>query len=152
MIIEILKKSVDNIRAGYLKNLSSDGAVPYEKKGFSLGGQSTIRGFESPESFQGEFELGTTRYRLTTNATMYLIKSELRFPIMDNIGGALFYDGGAVLIDTVDISDPYRDAVGVAFRYTTPVGAVSLDWGFKLDQKSDRSERPIAFHFSIGTF
>lgn len=59
---------------------------------------------------------------------------------------------GAVLIGGVDLDDPYRDALGLALRYTTPVGAVSLEWGWKLDRKESRSERPIAFHFSIGTF
>jgi outer membrane translocation and assembly module TamA len=88
---------------------------------------------------------------------MYLIKSELRFPFSGAIGGAVFYDGGAVYIDKVGFDDPYRDAAGLALRYETPVGSVSLEFGYKLDRKSDdapgkRREDPWAIHFSIGTF
>ncbi|MCE3010747.1 MAG: BamA/TamA family outer membrane protein [Proteobacteria bacterium] len=144
----------NSLRGGYLKNLStlSDGGVPYDKKGLILGGQSTVRGFQPGESFPGETELGTDRYLLTTEAQMYLIKSELRFPIWGSLGAALFYDGGAVTIKGVDIKDPYRDSVGIAFRYATPVGAVSLEWGWKLDRKTGRGESQLPFHLSIGTF
>ncbi|MFN7825794.1 MAG: POTRA domain-containing protein [Pseudobdellovibrionaceae bacterium] len=144
----------NSLRGGYLKNLSQvvNGGVPYDKKGLILGGQSTVRGFQPGESFPGETELGTDRYLLTTEAQMYLLKSELRFPIWGGIGAALFYDGGAVTIKGVDIKDPYRDAVGIAFRYATPVGAVSLEWGWKLDRKTGRGESQLPFHLSIGTF
>lgn len=146
----------NSVRAGYLQNLNTrdDGGVPYDKKGLILGGQSTVRGFTLSEAFPNAFELGTDKYNLTTDAQMYLIKSELRFPFKfsSNLGGAFFYDGGAVMIRGVDIKDPYRDSVGIALRYTTPVGAVSLEWGYKLDRKADRGESQWPFHFSIGTF
>jgi outer membrane protein assembly complex protein YaeT len=142
----------NSFRLGYLKNLSQDGGVPFDKKGLLLGGQSTVRGFQPGEAFPGEEELGTDRYLLKTEANLYLLKSELRFPVYGNIGGALFYDGGAVTIRGVDIQDPYRDSVGFALRYVTPVGAVSLEWGWKLDRKADRGESQFPFHFSIGTF
>lgn len=142
----------NSFRLGYLKNLSSEGGVPFDKKGLVLGGQSTVRGFQPGEAFPGEEELGTDRYLLRTDANLYLLKSELRFPVYGNIGGALFYDGGAVTIRGVDIQDPYRDSVGFAFRYVTPVGAVSLEWGWKLDRNADRGESQFPFHFSIGTF
>ena len=149
------------MRGGYLRNLSSkeNGGVPYDVKGLTLGGQSTIRGFTLGEIFPGEKELGVkpTDFKLKDSATMYLIKSELRFPIYKAIGGALFYDGGAVFIKNVGFDDPYRDAVGIALRYETPVGAASLEIGYKLDRKNDdrpgqRREDAAAFHLSIGTF
>lgn len=142
----------NSFRTGFLQNLSKDGGVPYDKKGLILGGQSTIRGYQPGEAFPNAFELGTDRYSLETEAKMFLVKSELRFPIYGNFGGAVFYDGGAVLIQGVDFEDPYRDSVGIAFRYNTPVGAVSLEWGYKLDYKKERGESQLPFHFSIGTF
>jgi outer membrane protein assembly factor BamA len=152
----------NSFRVGYLKNLNTleDGGVPYDKKGLILGGQSTIRGFQPGESFpnSNDFKLldaahvVNDEYNLKTEAQMVLIKSELRFPIKGNIGGAVFYDGGAVYVKGVDFPDPYRDTVGVAFRYATPVGAVSLEWGWKLDRRADRNENQFPFHFSIGTF
>lgn len=151
----------NSLRGGSLRNLSTKdgGGVPYDSKGFSLGGQSSNRGFTIGEVYPAETELGAkpTDYKLKGTANMYLIKSELRFPIYNSVGGALFYDGGAVFIENLGFEDPYRDAAGIALRYETPVGAVSLDFGYKLDRKDNpeggkRREDPWAIHFSIGTF
>lgn len=148
-----------SFRFGHLRNWSSASTsanatvgVPYSLKGFVLGGLSTIRGFTISESFPGTQELKTNDFYLTTQAQMLLIKSEIRIPIWGNLGTALFYDGGAVYIDGLSFPDPYRDSVGVAFRYSTPVGAVSLEWGYKLDRRTDRNESQLPFQFSIGTF
>lgn len=152
----------NSVRGGFLQNLSNSGGVPYDKKGLTLGGQSTIRGFQPGEAFPNEFDLGIApdKFFLTTDASMYLVKSELRFPIKGSFGGAFFYDGGAVFIkdnagipaNSSLIQDPYRDAVGIAFRYATPVGAVSFEWAYKLDRRAERNESQWPFYFSIGTF
>jgi outer membrane protein assembly complex protein YaeT len=150
----------NSAKLGYLKNLSglSNGGVPFDKKGLLLGGQSSIRGFSPGEAFPNSDDFfSVTGIRedpplLRTEARSYLFKSELRFPIAGNFGGALFYDGGAVYVLNVDFPHPYRDAVGVAARYVTPVGAVSFEWGVKLNRNPDRQEDWQQFHFSIGTF
>ncbi len=144
----------NSFRYGYLENLSkeTDGGVPYDKKGLVMGGQSTIRGFEGKEAFPNEqFDFGPG-YLLTTQADSYLIKSEIRFPVYKNFGGAVFYDGGAVVIKDLYIEDSYRDAVGIAARYNTPVGAVSFEFGYKLDTIAKRNENQWALHIYIGTF
>lgn len=148
----------NQLRGGYLKNLSEkpSGGVPWDKKGFTLGGQSTIRGFEAgtQEVFPNREDLklsDTDRtYNLTTEASMYLIKSELRIPIHESLGGAIFYDGGSVEIKDLPFSDSYRDSAGFGIRYNTPVGPLSLDWAWKLDAKP--KEEPWRFHLSIGSF
>jgi outer membrane protein insertion porin family len=148
----------NQIRGGYLKNLSEKpaGGVPWDKKGFTLGGQSTIRGFEAgtQEVFPNREDLklsDTDRaYNLTTEASMYLIKSEVRFPIHESLGAALFYDGGSVEIKGLTFSDSYRDSAGFGIRYNTPVGPLSLDWAWKLDAQP--REEPWRFHLSIGSF
>lgn len=151
----------NSLRGGYLKNLRELGSVPYDKKGFILGGESTIRGFSPAEGFPHKdhfptgYDAATDRYSLTTDATMYLFKSEVRFPIYKNFGGAFFYDGGAVFIRGVDFEAPYRDAIGIAARYNTPVGPVSLEYGWKIKPRCTLTkgcESPSVFHFSIGTF
>jgi len=144
----------NSFRYGYLQNLSraADGGVPYDKKGLLLGGLSTIRGFNSGEAFPNQTDLGTERYKLLTTAHMYLIKTELRFPIYSNFGGAVFYDGGAVYIQDplINIRDPYRDALGVGIRFITPIGPASLEFAYKLDRRDNESQWPL--NFSIGTF
>lgn len=147
----------NQLRAGYIENLSkrADGGIPYDRKGFILGGRSTIRGFETGtfEVLPSPRDLGisdTEVYYLKSSAVMNLIKSELRFPLWGSVGGSLFYDGGLVNISGLEISDRYRDAVGFGFRYITPVGPVNAEVGFKLDRKS--SEDLLRFHFSVGSF
>ncbi len=158
---EILKQPVvwaNQIRGGYLKNLSNrtNGGIPWDKKGFTLGGQSTIRGYEAgtQEVFPNRLDLkltGTERtYTLTTDSSMYLLKSEVRFPVFGNLGGAVFYDGGSVQISGLDFEDSYRDSAGFGIRYNTPVGPLSLEWAWKLDARPN--EEPWRFHLSIGTF
>ncbi|MNL18109.1 outer membrane protein assembly factor YaeT [compost metagenome] len=145
----------NQLRGGYLKNLSTDpnGGVPWDKKGFTLGGRSTVRGYEAgtQEVFPNRSDLGDTdKYILTTDSTMFLIKSEVRFPLYNSLGGALFYDGGAVYITDLYLSDPYRDSAGFAIRYNTPVGPLSLEFAWKLDKK--KGENPWRFHLAIGAF
>lgn len=148
----------NQVRGGYLKNLSdrAKGGIPWDKKGFTLGGQSTIRGYEAgtQEIFPNRQDLKLTdtdrTYTLLGDSSMYLIKSELRFPVFGNLGGAVFYDGGSVQISGLEFSDSYRDSAGFGIRYNTPVGPLSLDWAWKLDARP--SEEPWRFHLSIGTF
>lgn len=147
----------NSIRIGDLKNLSGADGVPYNKKGFVLGGISTIRGFEaaSDERFPNNSDLGITKdqiYLLKDRAQYFLIKSELRFPIWGSVGGALFYDGGAVAVDQLKFKDPYRDAAGFGIRYATPVGPANIEFAWKLDTNRDRGESPFRMHISIGTF
>lgn len=148
----------NSVRGGYLENLSKgtdpkDG-VPYDKKGFYLGGSTTIRGFNGTKQyFPINSQLGlkdTDTFYLKGIATMYLVKSELRFPIFSSFGGSIFYDGGAVHIQNENLGDTYRDAAGFGFHYNTPVGPVNLEVAWKLDAK--RGEDPFALHLSIGSF
>ncbi|MFZ4404693.1 MAG: POTRA domain-containing protein [Pseudobdellovibrionaceae bacterium] len=144
----------NNLRYGYLENLSTlaDGGVPYDKKGFILGGRSTVRGYEAGtlESFPNRNDLGSDKYYLRTEAQMFLLKSELRFPLTGNFSGALFYDGGSVVISDLYLKDSYRDSLGFGLRYNTPVGPVSAEFAWKLDRRD--KEEPWRFHLSIGSF
>lgn len=173
----------NSFRGGYLKSLNNDrnSAVPEEVM-FSLGGRSTVRGFDQlQESIPSRDEF---RYKIwerdpsllpegprdsssalyvTDSSTFYLVKTELRFPIVGDLGGVLFYDGGAVVISDVTFDEPYRDSAGVGLRYETPVGPLSIEVAWKLNrrdrvfapgtaQEKHIEERPYQFHLSIGMF
>lgn len=153
----------NSLRGGYIKNLDgADGSGIPANQAFFLGGIFTVRGFDSannrdripPES---EVPVPRSTSIVITDYSYYgLFKSELRFPISGDHGGVIFYDGGLVQIEgeiggeDVDITRPYRDAVGIGYRYNTPVGPVSLDFAFKIRPEDD--EEAFRVHFSIGTF
>lgn len=145
---------VNSVRGGYLSNISrkENSGVPAVKM-FFLGSQSTIRGFNpgNRELFPTINQLGVnqiTDYFAKRDSNFYLLKSELRYQVFGSLGVQIFYDGGAVLISGEHFTDPYRDAMGGGFRFMTPVGAVTLEMGWKLDKKIH--EDPFAIHFSIG--
>lgn len=147
----------NSMRGGYTAPVGTlNEGIPYDKKGFILGGRSTIRGFESneffPTSSSSSPEALGANYRFTTPTTYQLIKSELRFPFSSKqeVSAALFYDGGRVTIDGVHFEDSYRDSFGIGLRYATPVGPLNLEYAHKLDRKPYESEG--AFHLSVGVF
>jgi outer membrane protein insertion porin family len=155
-----------NFRYGYLENLNKDpnGGVPYSKKGFILGGGSTIRGiaYGSQDVLPNDRDLcgipnsndlnpcKTNNYFLKTSAQQALFKSEIRFPIFGSFYGGLFYDGGSVKVRDLVFQDDYRDSVGVGLRYNTVVGALNMEIGKKLDRREGENE--YEFHLSFGTF
>lgn len=147
----------NSLRGGYTAPIGEiNSGIPYDKKGFILGGRSTIRGFESNEFFPTSSSTNPeslgANYRFTTPTTFQLIKSELRFPFSSKqeISAAVFYDGGRVTIDGVHFEDSYRDSLGIGLRYATPVGPLNLEYAHKLDRKPYESEG--AFHLSVGVF
>ncbi len=176
----------NSVRGGYVKNLSTINyvvdatpgqiqyaGVPYLQL-FTLGTRSTIRGFDPSSeliprkddiinnlNLQGipmNDDFAITDFKLRDETYFYLVKSELRFPIYGSIGGAIFYDGGAVMMPGFRFEDEYRDSAGVGLRFMTPVGPVNFELAYKLDPifrsqvNSDYSESKYQFHFSIGSF
>lgn len=144
---------VQSLQGGYIKDVDTvhREGIPFDKRGFSLGGRTTIRGFESSEFFPTTQDIGAS-YRLVTSSSFELVKSELRFPlsVKYDLMGAFFYDGGQVKIEGRPLSYDWRDAVGFGLRYNTPVGPLNLEYGKKLVKKAGESDG--AFHLSIGVF
>jgi len=86
------------------------------------------------------------------------VNTELRFPLIYGLGGVVFVDGGGVylqhcpsgvgLTNCAHSLENFRRSTGPGLRYITPVGAISLEYGFKLDRRSNESIGEV--HFSIG--
>jgi outer membrane protein assembly complex protein YaeT len=146
----------NSLRGGYLQPLKTNNdGIRFDKKGFILGGRSTVRGFESTEFFPNTDVLGAS-YRITGSSSYELFKSEFRFPLMkkSDLSAALFYDGGRVSIDDlasgIDYKAEWRDSVGIGIRYNLPIGPLNLEYAHKLNKKSYESDG--AFHLSVGVF
>ncbi len=144
-----------SLRTGYLVNKGTKGfsAVPQEKM-FFLGGLTTIRGFEnnSVPNPDALVEAGDVFPSLLTESTYYLVKTEVRIPVYKNFGTALFYDGGGVRVKGKDFDDEYRDAIGLSLQILTPIGAINLGYGYKLDRNFKNNESEGEIFFSIGDF
>ena len=121
--------------------------VPTSQRFFS-GGGTTLRGFPTNEA-------GPVRYvpfcqTATSNPAacpqiavpvggnqLLILNSELRYPIpiINNLGGVVFYDGGNVYnrINFREFVDNYTNTVGIGLRYNTPIGPVRFDIGRNLN-------------------
>jgi len=121
--------------------------VPTSQRFFSGGGTS-LRGFPTNEA-------GPIRYvpfcqTATSNPAscpqiavpvggnqLFILNSELRYPIpiINNLGGVVFYDGGNVYrrINFPEFVDNYTNTIGVGLRYNTPIGPVRFDIGRNLN-------------------
>ncbi len=167
---------VNQVRGVYLANLSQNSdqyrgqpvsGIP-SPEALSLGGSTTIRGFDVNEKIPNVYDLqpngngNIETFKYTVETMFYLFKSELRFPLYKAFGGAIFYDAGGVVVNQPGTQSPdtYRDSAGFGIRLNTPVGPVNLDLGFKLRRRiryagptnNPKEESPFAFHFTVGNF
>ncbi|MBN1968961.1 MAG: BamA/TamA family outer membrane protein [Candidatus Delongbacteria bacterium] len=105
---------------------------------FMLGGTSTIRGYEENMfSFIGDEAVGETVF----SNLNFEIRTELPF----NFEIINFVDSG--FLDD-NFSFDYRSSVGSGLGYITPIGTISVFYGYKLDKKD--GEDQDKWHFSIG--
>jgi len=127
---------------GTMESFGSHGNIP-EDQLFYLGGTSTVRGFDE-NLFITNADNDPVGGRLIAVGN-----AETRIDLGSNFEFSLFYDVG-YLDKTYCCSqaDNVRDSVGAGLRYVTPVGAVGLVYGHKLDPEPDESRGRL--HFSIG--
>lgn len=115
-------------------------------KRFFPGGSRSVRGYK-PRSMgpkEGDSEYG--------GAKQIINNTELVVPIADEIGLDLvgFFDIGEAFDDSenVDISD-LRKAYGAGIRWNSPIGPISLEFGFPLDKRE--GDKSFVVNFSAGT-
>jgi outer membrane protein assembly complex protein YaeT len=114
-------------------------AIPLPEHFFS-GGATSERGFPDlqagPRDLVTGFPLGGT--------ALLMNQTELRFPLLQNIGGVLFHDMGNVYSSPSAISfhtdqhgitdfDYMNQAVGFGVRYRTPIGPIRLDLAYSIN-------------------
>jgi outer membrane translocation and assembly module TamA len=111
---------------------------------FFAGGPGSVRGFEinrlGPLDSDGDPIGGNSLIEGST---------ELRFPIVGQLWGALFLDFGNVFSPPFTYRlDDLRYTAGPGIRYMTPIGPIRLDIGFIIDPRSN--EDVARLEFSIG--
>jgi outer membrane protein insertion porin family len=127
-------------RAGVIRPYGTTVEVPIQKR-FFAGGRTTVRGFEQdslgPKGADGSATGGN--YQVILNG-------EMRFPLDYGFLFATFVDAGSVWLsgDPEDECD-FRESAGLSLRYVTPVGPISVDYGWKLDRRPGESPGEVSF-------
>jgi len=127
---------------GDIDPYGSAGVVPQDQL-FFLGGTASVRGFDE-NLFLYDSEQNPVGGEMAAVAS-----AEARVDLGRNFELSLFYDIG-YLDDTSDleVTDNVRDSVGAGLRYVTPIGAIGILYGHKLDPRPEESRG--RFHFSVG--
>ena len=155
-----------------------DGAedvLPIRERYF-IGGATTVRGYSenslgptsptrevqempapAPPEFRGDV--------VTGGDLAMILNLEARVPIWGQLSAAAFFDTGGLFLVQCSANceatnhiannafswNNFRKGAGPGLRYMTPVGPISLDYGFKIDRRPGESLGQV--HFSIsGTF
>ncbi|UCF67547.1 MAG: translocation/assembly module TamB domain-containing protein [Acidobacteriota bacterium] len=118
--------------------------VPLAERLFA-GGADTLRGFErdrlGPTDGPGGEPLG--------GEGLLLLNVDLRRRLWENFELVLFHDRGNVWLDADQLSlDDLRETLGLSLRWRTPVGALRIGYGWKLDRLEGESGGE--FFLSIG--
>jgi outer membrane protein insertion porin family len=114
-----------------------------------LGGSRTVRGFSLRE-------IGPTdeKDEPIGGNTMAYFNSEVTYPIMDRVRGAVFADGGFNNEDAFNYSvDGFSMGAGFGVRLNLPIGLLKLDLGFPLVVPEENRESELGdfeFHFDVG--
>jgi outer membrane protein insertion porin family len=115
-------------------------------KQFTMGGVGSLRGFREQAL---NYQLASIRGSLS-----YVnYRTQIDFPFAGALKFGLFLDAANLLKDNYSFGN-LRFGTGFGFHYDTPVGPVSLDWGFNLAPQLDPikgvQEEPYVVHFSVG--
>lgn len=161
---------------GWEQRLSGAQDVPLPEK-FFAGGAQSHRGFPENQAGPRDPETG---FPLGGKALL-MNQMELRYPLLgENLRGVLFADSGNVYSGLNTLSLRFRQkglqdfnymvhAVGIGFRYRTPIGPVRLDFAYTINppqffgfkgtlaelqagtgQKTVQQIGHFQFHFSLG--
>ncbi|MDL1958877.1 MAG: outer membrane protein assembly factor BamA [Deltaproteobacteria bacterium] len=117
---------------GYVTEGSSGKLPIYEK--FFLGGMDSVRGFKYGDVSPIDPETGDR----IGGEYMGFMQLETIFPLLKNMGlnGVCFLDMGNVWEkdSAYDLGD-LRKSVGLGVRWLSPMGPLSIEWGYNIDKE-----------------
>ena len=133
------------VRAGIEDPFSNTSKVPiYER--FFAGGAYTIRGYH--ERKVGPIDSATNDP--IGGEAMLIGNIEYTYPLLDFLKVATFFDTGNVWAKNSDFgSGGFKSSIGLGIRVKTPIGPVSVDYGWPLDTEPGETGKEGRFHFSV---
>jgi outer membrane protein insertion porin family len=145
--LPLIRESVVELRlrSGFSDPFSSTDKVPiYER--FFAGGASTIRGYH--ERKVGPIDAVTEEP--IGGEAMFVGNIEYTYPLSDFLKAATFFDTGEVWKSNSDfLQGGFKSSVGLGLRIKTPIGPVSLDYGWPLDTEPGEEGKEGRFHFNV---
>jgi outer membrane protein insertion porin family len=128
--------------AGKINRYQSKSKVPDDQL-FYLGGTTSVRGFDENQLLI-DYDDDAVGGKLMASGN-----AEARIDLGSNFELSFFLDMGYLENTSGDErSNKVRYSTGIGFRYVTPIGAVGLVYGHKLNPESYESSGRL--HFSIG--
>jgi len=146
--IPALNKSVVELRlrGGIAECFGDTSKIPiYER--FFAGGASTVRGYRErkvgPIDKTTEDPVGGDR--------MLIGNIEYTYPLADFLKVATFFDIGKVWgEESSNVEESgFMSSIGLGFRVNTPIGPVSVDYGWPLDKEPGEEGKEGRFHFNV---
>lgn len=134
------------LRGGIASEFSDTNKIPiYER--FFAGGASTVRGYR--ERKVGPID-GVTKDPVGGDR-MLIGNIEYTYPLADFLKAATFFDIGKVWGNdsTNIIENGFMSSIGLGLRVKTPIGPVSIDYGWPLDTEVDEEGKEGRFHFNV---
>ncbi|MBP9837151.1 MAG: outer membrane protein assembly factor BamA [Proteobacteria bacterium] len=140
----------NSFTANMLSPYGNTDIIPLSQRIF-LGGRDSLRGYSKyaigPRGEDGHIVGGDESLNL---------KSELQYDLSESIVGLFFVDVGQAFLnkqgdfqgEATEIRD-LRYSPGLGLRYKTPIGPLSIEYGFAIDKEN--GERFGRFNFGIGS-
>ncbi|MBN3040762.1 MAG: outer membrane protein assembly factor, partial [Candidatus Omnitrophica bacterium] len=146
--VPMINKSVVELklRGGFADPFSDTDSVPlYER--FFAGGATTVRGYR--ERKVGPIDPGTEDP--IGGESLFIGNIEYTYPLADFLKLATFYDTGNVWAKNSDFisGGDFKSSIGLGLRVKTPIGPISVDYGWPLDLEPGEEEKQGRFHFNV---
>lgn len=133
------------LKLGFADAIGAETNLPLSER-FYAGGEKSVRGY-------GRRRLGPKSAADDPIGGLSLLEGslELRRPLWQALGGALFVDFGQVSREAFQMPlNKLKFAAGFGLSYQTPLGPLRVDVGFPFSPP--RGDRPFQVHFSIGAY
>lgn len=132
-------------RMGFADAYDDSEKVPIFER-FFAGGARTIRGYN--ERKVGPLDSATSDP--LGGESIFVGNIEYTIPVIEQIKAAAFFDTGNVWAQVDDFaSTGLKSGTGLGLRFKTPIGPISLDYGYPLNDEPGEESRSGKFYFSV---